>query len=139
MLPSVFTTSGILHGGRLAGDQSVLPVIHCAGVCVGKPEVSAARDAAVHRESGAVVVARCGTLKLVNGAKFGDRTSERVNAWRPRTRQRASELPSRERINGVVAAFESRARGIEDGIRERNWLRKVHVERADEMLSADIQ
>jgi hypothetical protein len=116
-----------------------LPVIDSAGVCVGEPEISAASDAAVREESRAIVVAGRGALKLVNGAKLGGRTSERVNAGWPRARQRTGELPSRERIDGVIAAVESRTGGVEDRIRERDWLRKVHVEGADEMLSADLQ
>ena len=130
---------GVLDCGGFASDESVLTVVDGVGVGIGKTEVRSVRHAAVDGESRAVVDAGGGALEFVNFAELGDGTSERIDARGKCAGRRLRVLPGGEGIDGVVAVLKYRAGGIEDGISERDRLRKVDIESADEMFAVDVK
>src|ERR1700751_2600246 len=83
----------VLYGRGLTSHQSVLPVIHGAGVGVRKSKVSAARDASVHRECCTVVVAGSRTLEFIDRSKFRNRAPQRIDARGPPTLESTGKLP----------------------------------------------
>ena len=130
---------GILDGRGLVGDQGVLAIVDGMGIGVREAEISSAGDAAIDGERGSVVVAGGGALEFVDGAELRDGAAERVDARREGARQRAGELPGGEGIDGVIAALEDGAGGIENGISESGGLHQVYVERADQVFSVNTE
>jgi len=59
---------GILHGRGRACDQRILAVVDGMGVSVGESKIGSARNPAIDGERSAVVDARCGALKNIDGA-----------------------------------------------------------------------
>ena len=100
----------------MTGDQGILAIVDGLSVGVGEAQVGSAGNAASDGEGGSLVIARSGALKLVDGAELRDGPAKRIDARRPRTGERAGKLPSGEGIDGVEAAGENRAGGVENGV-----------------------
>ena len=70
---------------------------------------------------------------------MGDGTAERIDAGRERAGQRTGVLPGGKGIDCVETVLKNRAGGIEEGISEGDGLRKVDIERPNEMFAVDVE
>ena len=125
----------ILDGGRLPGDESILAVIDGMSVGVRESKVRAASYSPVQGERSSVVIAGGGALEFVDGAELRDGTSERIDAGREGAGQGARELPGGKGVHGVVSAIEDGAGGVEDRIGQRAGLRKINIQRANQVFA----